>query len=234
MKNVFIAGGSRGIGRACTEIFAANGYNTSFCYEKSDDAAFELSERFGASAYKCDVSDFNAVQKTIDNTCVPDILVYNAGISLCSLITDTSPDAWRKIFAVNVDGAFYFSRAVLPSMIRRKSGCIIFIASMWGETGASCEAAYSASKAALIGFMKSLAKEAGPSGIRVNCISPGVIKTDMLDEFSGEDLDSLIEETPLCRIGTPRDIANTALFLASEASSFITGQVLGVNGGFLI
>ena len=143
-------------------------------------------------------------------------------------------EAWDALFAVHVRGAFLASRAFLPSMISQKSGSILYISSMWGQAGASCEAAYSACKAALIGLGKALAKEVGPSGIRVNCLCPGAVQTDMLREYSEDDLRVLAEETPLMRLGTPQDIANAAFFLASEEASFITGQALGVNGGLVI
>lgn len=234
MKTVLITGGSRGIGKAMVEAFCKQGCRVAFTYCNSETQALELQNKTGAVAIKCDSrneSDISVAVKTLGRV---DVLINNAGISQNGLITDLSLELWNEIFTVNVTGAFLFSRAVLPDMIRRHEGCIINIASMWGETGASCEVAYSASKAAIIGFTKALAKEVGLSGIRVNCISPGVIMTDMLNEYSQEDLDALKEETPLSRLGTPEDIANAAVFLASESSGFITGQILSVNGGFVI
>lgn len=163
-----------------------------------------------------------------------DILVNNAGIALQKLTQDTTPEEWRQLFAVNVDAAFYTVRAALPGMIRRHSGRIINVSSIWGVSGASCEAAYSASKAALIGFTKALAQEVGPSGITVNCVAPGVIQTDMNRALSAETLNALREETPLGRLGTPEDVAQSIAFLASEEAGFLTGQVLGVDGGIIL
>ena len=164
----------------------------------------------------------------------PDILVNNAGIAAQKLFTDVTADEWDEMMAVHVRGAFLCCRAALPHMIRQKWGRIINIASMWGQVGASCEVPYSAAKAALIGLTKALAKEEGPSGVTVNCIAPGAVDTDMMAGFSAQDREALCEETPLCRLGTPQDIAAAAAFLASEQAGFITGQVLGVNGGFVV
>lgn len=163
-----------------------------------------------------------------------DVLINNAGVSSQKLFTDITDDDWRKTIGVNLDGVFYCCREVLPQMISRKNGVIINISSMWGEVGASCEVHYSASKAGVIGLTKALAKEVAPSGIRVNCISPGVIMTDMMSGFDDNTIEELKSETPLQRLGTPEDIASAALFLASDEASFITGQTLGVNGGFVI
>ena len=163
-----------------------------------------------------------------------DALICNAGISYTGLLQDMTVSQWDELFAVHVRGAFLATRAFLPGMISRQSGSILYVSSMWGQVGASCEAAYSACKAALIGLGKALAKEAGPSGVRVNCLCPGVIQTDMLREYSQEDLRILADDTPLCRLGTPQDVARAAFFLSSQDASFITGQVLGVNGGFVI
>ena len=164
----------------------------------------------------------------------PDILVNNAGIAAQKLFTDVTADERDEMMAVHVRGAFLCCRAALPHMIRQKWGRIINIASMWGQVGASCEVPYSAAKAALIGLTKALAKEEGPSGVTVNCIAPGAVDTDMMAGFSAQDREALCEETPLCRLGTPQDIAAAAAFLASEQAGFITGQVLGVNGGFVV
>lgn len=234
MKTVFIAGGSRGIGRAMVKAFALNGCKTYFCYNKSESEALSLAHETGAHAVKCDVSNELEISKALQSAGKVDILIYNAGVSHTALLTDTTVQHWDNLFDVNVKGAYLFAKMVLPEMIRQKNGCIINIASMWGEVGASCEVAYSASKAALIGFTKALAKEVGPSNIRVNAISPGVIHTDMLNEYTQDDLNALKYETPLGRLGTPEDIAAAALSLASEGMSFITGQVIGVNGGFVI
>ena len=164
----------------------------------------------------------------------PDILVNNAGIAEQKLFTDVTAAEWDEMMAVHVRGAFLCCKAALPHMIRQKWGRIINISSMWGQVGASCEVPYSAAKAALIGMTKALAKEEGPSGVTVNCIAPGAVDTEMMAGFSAQDKAALCEETPLCRLGTPQDIAAAVAFLASEQAGFVTGQVLGVNGGFVV
>ena len=238
MKNVLVNGGSRGIGRAIVELFTERGYNVAFTYNNSINEANELSRKTGALAIKADSaseSEVNIAVATVEEKIGRvDILINNAAISGSGLFTDVSYEEWRRMFAVNLDGAFLYSKRVLPEMIREHSGRIINISSMWGITGASCEVNYSATKAAIIGMTKALAKEVGPSGITVNCIAPGLIDTDMNKNLSEDDIASLVDETPLSRIGTPRDVAEAALFLAGESSSFITGEVLNVNGGFLI
>ena len=163
-----------------------------------------------------------------------DVLVCNAGIARQGLLTDFSPADWRQMMSVNLDGTFYCCRSVLPGMIRRQSGCIITTSSIWGITGASCEVPYSAAKAGIIGLTRALAKEVGPSGIRVNCIAPGVIDTEMNGNLTPEVMAQLREETPLGTIGTPKQVADLALYLAGEGASFLTGQVISPNGGFLI
>lgn len=185
-------------------------------------------------AVKADVSNPAEVEAMFDEIGAVDVLVNNAGISSQKLFTDITDDEWRRTIGVNLDGVFYCCRSALPHMISRKSGVIINISSMWGEVGASCEVHYSASKAGIIGLTKALAKEVGPSGVRVNCITPGVVMTDMMSEFDDETVNELKAETPLNRLGTPEDIAAAVLFLASDDASFITGQTLGVNGGFII
>ena len=182
----------------------------------------------------CESEVISAVKKANDFFGSVDVLINNAGISSFSLFTDITSEEWRKIFAVNVDGAFYFTKAVLPKMIQKKQGRIINVSSMWGVSGSSCEVHYSAAKAALIGMTKALAKEVGPSGITVNCIAPGVISTDMNASLSGEDIKALKEDTPLGKIGLPRDISNTAYFLSSDDAGFITGQIISVDGGFIV
>ena len=163
-----------------------------------------------------------------------DLLVNNAGIAHSGLLTELPSSLWRRLFAVNVDGVYYCTKEVLPGMISRKSGCIVNISSIWGMVGASCEVAYSATKAAIIGFTKALAKEVGPSGVRVNCVAPGAIETDMLAEYTPDDRQTLAEEAPLMRLGTVRDIAEAVRYLASEGASFLTGQVLSPNGGMVV
>lgn len=231
MKRVFITGGSRGIGAACVRAFAGRGDAVTFTYNKSEAAALALAREVGACAVRCDVTDIPALEGAIQAAGDVDVLINNAGISHVGLITDITYEEYRELFAVNTDAAFFATRAALPAMIRRGSGAVINISSMWGQVGASCEVAYSASKAALIGFTKALGREVGPSGVRVNCIAPGVIATDMNAHLSETDLAALAEETPLCRIGKPEEVARAALFLAD--ADFVTAQVLGVDGGII-
>ena len=230
--NIVITGGSRGIGAACVRLFAARGNTVSFLYEKEHEAAQAVACETGARAICCDVADEQAVRRAFAGLGGVDVLVNNAGICHYGLISQITPDEWRRIFAVNVDGAFYCIRAALPSMLARQSGAIVNISSMWGQVGASCEAAYSATKGALIALSKALAKELGPSHIRVNAVAPGVIQTDMCANIAHEVLESLREDTPIERLGTPDDIAQAVAYLAD--APFVTGQVLGVSGGFVI
>lgn len=232
MKKALVTGASRGIGEAVARALAKDGFKVYVNYLNSEEKAFAIANEIGGLAVKADVSDLEQVRSMFDETGDINVLVCNAGISEYGLFLDTSPEKWRRIFAVNTDGAYNCMRCALPSMIHAKSGSIITISSVWGICGASCETAYSASKAALIGLTKALAKEVGPSGIRVNCIAPGVIETDMMALFTEEDRAALREQTPLCRLGTPVDVAELAAFLASDKSGFITGQVFGVDGGF--
>ncbi len=240
MKKVLITGASGGIGSAAAEAFAKAGYNVILNYNKNklraQALAEKLEENYGVDclSYGCDISDSEAVKKMFSEIGDIDVLVNNAGISQQKLFTDITDEDWRKMISVNLDGVFYCAREALRGMIRKKSGSIINISSMWGEAGASCEVHYSASKSAVIGLTKALAKEVAPSNIRVNCVTPGVIDTEMMSSFSDEDKANLIEETPLMRLGAPEDIANAVLFLAGDKAGFITGQVLGVNGGFVI
>ena len=230
--NIVITGGSRGIGAACVRLFAARGDTVSFLYEKEHEAAQAVACETGARAICCDVADEQAVRRAFAGLGGVDVLVNNAGICHYGLISQITPDEWRRIFAVNVDGAFYCIRAALPSMLARQSGAIVNISSMWGQVGASCEAAYSATKGALIALSKALAKELGPSHIRVNAVAPGVIQTDMCANIAHEVLESLREDTPIERLGTPDDIAQAVAYRAD--APFVTGQVLGVSGGFVI
>ena len=242
-KTALITGASRGIGAACALLFAKNGYNVVINYNKSEAKAQELKEKIlnlGGSAIciKADVSKPDEVNRMVSDSIDAfgriDVLISNAGVASDGLVTDLTDEQWRRIIAVNLDSVFYCARAVLPNMIKRKSGKIINISSIWGVCGASCEVAYSASKAGVIGFTKALAKEVGPSGITVNSIAPGVIDTEMNAHYSKSDLDALCDETPLGRLGTKEEIASLALFLTSEKADFITGQIIGVNGGFVI
>lgn len=238
-KTVLITGASRGIGRACAIYFSKAGYNVIANYLNSEAEALSLAEEYSnILPVKADVSKENQVEEMIKiaekNFGRIDILINNAGVGLQKLFTETEKSEWDSIFDVNVSGVFNCSKAVVNKMISAHSGKIINISSIWGECGASCEVAYSASKAAVIGFTKALAKELGPSGVCVNSISPGVINTDMNSMLDKETMAYLKDETPLQKIGSPDDIAKMALFLASDAADFITGQVFGVNGGFLI
>lgn len=240
MKKVLITGSSRGIGAACAEAFAERGYFVIINYNTNYNAAQELSEKIAKKyntnpiVYKCDISDSAAIKKMFEEIGDIDVLVNNAGISQQKLFTDITDEDWKKMMSVNLDGVFYCSREAAKNMIKRKTGSIINISSMWGQTGASCEVHYSAAKSAVIGLTKALAKELGPSNIRVNCIAPGVIDTDMMKSFDENTKQELKEETPLVRLGTPKDIADAVVFLADNKSGFITGQILGVNGGFVI
>lgn len=242
-KTVLITGASRGIGRAAAEAFAKAGYDVAVNYNKSAEAAETLCrelEKYSVKAlpFQADVADkkavnamTNEIEKKLGGVSV---LVNNAGIAEQALFTDITEKMWDRMFAVNVKGAYNCTQAVLPKMIHEKYGRIINISSMWGISGASCEVHYSAAKASLIGFTKALAKEVGLSGITVNCVAPGVIDTDMNGHLSPETISELKEETPLNRIGAPRDVAETVLFLASEKASFITGQTISVDGGFIL
>ena len=241
-KTVVITGSSRGIGAATAALFSANGYNVVINYLKSEGKATDLCRALkkngGAIAVCADVSDPNEAEKLITSAKSAfggiDVLINNAGISRSGLITDFTYEQWNSMFNTNVGSVFNCCKAVLPYMIHNKSGCILNISSMWGVTGASCEVCYSSTKAAIIGLTKALAKEVGPSGIRVNCVAPGLIDTDMNSALTADDIRALTDETPLSVMGKPEDIAQTLLFLANGNSSFITGQVIGVNGGFLI
>jgi 3-oxoacyl-[acyl-carrier protein] reductase len=238
MRTALITGGSRGIGAACARKLAEQGCRVAVNYHKSQAQAEELARQIGGIAVQGDVSDPAQAQKMVDtvleNFCQLDILVCNAGVSHVGLLSDMTDAQWRRVFGVNVDGIFHCCRAVIPHFVHRKQGRIVAISSMWGQVGASCEAAYSASKGAVIALTKALAKELGPSGIPVNCVAPGVIDTDMNRALTQEDLAALREETPLERIGTAEQVADAVWFLCSQQSDFITGQVLGVNGGLVI
>lgn len=237
-KAAIITGASRGIGKAVAYALAADGYIPVINYLNSSESAEKIAAETGGLAYCADVSDSKAVEKMISTVNEKigsiDVLVNNAGISLTGLFTDITAQQEQQMIDVNLKGAMNCARYVIPFMVRQKYGRIINISSMWGEVGASCEVHYSATKAAIIGFTKALAKELGPSGITVNCIAPGVVMTDMNSAYSEEEMNILKEETPLQRLGTPEDIAGAVSFLASDSASFITGQILGVNGGFVI
>ena len=241
MKNVaLVTGGAKGIGSAIVKRLINDGYKVAFTYNHSEEKALCLCDTLGADcrAYKLDITDSNAVKTVVDdiekNFGEIQVLVNNAGVAEQALFTDITDEMWHRMIDTNLSGAFYCSRAVLKYMINRKSGKIINISSIWGETGGSCEVHYSASKAGLIGMAKALAKEVGLSGITVNSVSPGVILTDMTSHFDEETMNSLKEETPLNKIGTPEDVAGAVAFLCSKDANFITGQNLSVNGGMNI
>ena len=238
-----MTGGSRGIGRACVERLARDGYSVCFFCRKDVENADALTQSLRSAGMDvewavCDVASASDVRDQVGRILRYrhriDVLINNAGISRAGLLTDITSTEWDEVFAVNVRGAFNMCHEVLPGMISRQSGSVIIISSMWGQVGAACEVCYSASKAALIGMTKALAKETAPSGVRVNCIAPGVIDTQMNARLSPDDMDDLAAQTPLGRIGSPEDIADAAAFLAGDQSAFLTGQIIGVNGGFVI
>ncbi len=242
-KTVLVTGASRGIGYAIAKKFAQNGFNVAINYNVNRTAAESLerelaSQQCRVMTVKADVSSqeqvLNMIESVNSHLGNIDILVNNAGIAGQSLFTDITTEEWDKMFDINVKGMFHCCKAVLPQMIRNKWGKIVNISSIWGLTGASCEVHYSASKAAIIGLTRALAKEVGPSNIQVNCVAPGVIDTDMNSELDDQTLDELKEQTPLGVIGTGNDIAETVFFLTSDNAKFITGQVISPNGGFLI
>ena len=241
-KTVLITGSSRGIGAACARRFAITGYNVMVHYHQNETAAQSVCESIltnggTASLFGADIADYKQaealVHKTEEVFGGVDILVNNAGIAMMKMFCDTTPEDWDRIFSVNVSGAANVTRAVLPYMVHQKNGHIINLSSIWGITGASCEVAYSASKAAIIGFTKALAKELGPSGIFVNCVAPGVVETEMNAALDEETKLALADETPLGIIGQPEDIAETVFYLANS-NHFITGQVISPNGGIVI
>ncbi|MBR5257517.1 MAG: 3-oxoacyl-ACP reductase FabG [Clostridia bacterium] len=237
MQTFLVSGGSRGIGRAVVEELTRQGKCVSFLYEKNDAAAEEVARLTGAFPIRCDVSDpaqvSGAVAEARKHMGKIEGLVCAAGVALKGLFTDVTPEQWRRLCGVDLDGQMYLISAVLPEMISRRRGSIVTVSSVWGVYGASCEVHYSAAKAALIGLTKALAKEAGPSGVRVNCVCPGVIDTDMNADLTESDRAELAEATPLGRLGTPEEAAKAVCFLLGEDAGFITGQVLGVDGGFV-
>lgn len=241
-KTAIVTGGSKGIGQAIAVALAQEGFSVAVLYRSSKSGAQETVRRITAHGgtaqmFSCDVADSAAVKDAVrqitDAFGAASVLVNNAGIAQQKLFTDISDDDWDSMLATNLSGAFYMTRAVLPEMIRQKSGRVINIASMWGETGGSCEVHYSAAKAGLIGLTKALAKELAPSGITVNAVSPGAVMTDMMSALGEETCRMVEEEVPLGRLGTPQDIADAVCFLASEKAAYITGQVLSVNGGLV-
>ena len=242
-KTVLITGGATGIGKACAYTFAKKGYSVGIAYNSSASEAASLKSELisngsDAEIFCADISDYSEVKKMITDFIARfgkiDVLINNAAISQQKLFTDITPDEWQKMININLGGTFNVTHNAVPYMVREKSGRIINMSSMWGTTGASCEVHYSASKAAIIGFTKALAKELAPSGILVNCVAPGVIDTNMNSFLCENDKLSLCEEIPLRRFGSPKEVAQSILFLASDSASYITGQVICPNGGLVI
>ena len=232
MSTIVITGGSRGIGAAAVELFAGKGHRVFFLYEKNHNAAQAVAAKTGATAICCDVADSQAVAAAFRTIGDVDVLICNAGIVHYGLMSMMEPSQWDRIFDVNVKGIYNCVSAAMPAFLQKHAGCIITVSSMWGQVGASCEAAYSATKGAVIALTKALAKELGPSGIRVNCVAPGVIETDMCANVDPEILAQMAEESPVGRNGTPMDVAKAMEYLAE--ATFITGQILPVNGGYVI
>ena len=232
MQTVVITGGSRGIGAAAVKAFCDRGYSVFFLYEKNHEAAASVASETGATAICCDVADSNQVRRAFEEIGQLDILICNAGIVHYGLMSMMEESQWDRIFDVNVKGIYNCVNAAMPAFLRTHRGSIVTVSSMWGQVGASCEAAYSATKGAVIALTKALAQELGPSGIRVNCVAPGVIVTDMCANVDPEILRQMGEDTPVGRNGTPEDVAKAMLYLAD--AEFITGHVLSVNGGYVI
>ena len=232
MATVVITGGSRGIGAAAVRLFAEKGHRVYFLYEKEHAAAKAVAEATGATPICCDVADGEAVKAAFSQISHVDILICNAGIVHVGLMSQMTVSQWDRIFDVNVKGIFHCVNAAMPAFLQTHKGCVITVSSMWGQVGASCEAAYSATKGAVIALTKALAQELGPSGIRVNCVAPGVIQTDMCADVAPDIMENLKEQTPVGRLGQPEDVAKAMLYLAD--AEFVTGQVLPVNGGFII
>ena len=244
MKTALVTGASGAIGGAIATALACDGYALALNYhsnrQKAEDLAKFISQKYSvpACAVYADISNPNDVRTMVDTVLSEfghiDVLVNNSGIAQQKLFTDITDEDWHKMVSTNLSGAFYTTREVVKSMLKHHSGSIINISSMWGQVGASCEVHYSTAKAGIIGMTKALAKEVSLSNIRVNCVCPGAVKSDMLSGFTNEDLQAICDETPLSRLGEPQDIANMVSFLASDKASFITGQIIGVNGGMII
>ena len=229
---VVITGGSRGIGAEAVRQFAARGDRVYFLYEKEQEKANAVAAETGATAICCDVADGQAVKTAFLQIPHVDILICNAGICHTGLLSQMPEDVWDRLFAVNVKGIYHCVNAATPHFLQKQAGCIITVSSMWGQVGASCEAAYSATKGAVIALTKALAQELGPAGVRVNCVAPGVIETDMCANVDPEIMAALKSESPIGRTGTPADVARAMVYLAD--AEFVTGQVLPVNGGFIM
>ena len=232
MMTTVITGGSRGIGAAAVELFAAKGHRVYFLYEKNHEAAQAVSEKTGATAICCDVADTAAVQEAFAAIGHVDVLICNAGICHTGLMNQMSPGQWDRIFDVNVKGIYNCVNAAMPGFLQKQKGCVVTVSSMWGQVGASCEVAYSATKGAVIAMTKALAQELGPCGVRVNCVAPGVILTDMCAQVEPQILEQMAQDAPVGRNGTPMDVARAMEYLTE--AEFVTGQILGVNGGYVI
>lgn len=235
MKKVFITGGTRGIGKALVKAFASAGFEVAFCYQKSAFEAEALAKEFGAKAFcfnLCDSDQISQFAQTVRREFGEvDILINNAAVSHYGLFQDTTIADYDAVFSVDFQSAYFLAKEFVPSMIAKKNGVILNISSIWGICGASCEVLYSAAKAALIGFTKALAKELAPSGIRVNCIAPGIVDTDMMNRFSEEEKLAMKSEIPMEEFSSPEEIANLALFLAGDSCTTLTGQIISINGG---
>ena len=232
MASVVITGGSRGIGAAAVELFAARGHRIWFLYESNAEAAQAVADKTGATPIRCDVSSSKDVKAAFETIGSVDILICNAGICRYGLMSMMDEADWDRIFAVNVKGVYNCVNAAMPSFLQKQAGSIITVSSMWGQVGSSCEAAYSATKGAVIALSKALAQELGPSGVRVNCIAPGVILTDMCANVEPDIMEQLAQESCVGRNGTPEDVAQAMEYLVN--AKFVTGQVLPVNGGYVI
>ena len=232
MSTIVITGGSRGIGAAAVELFSQQGNTVYFLYEKEHEKAAAVAGKTGAKAICCDVSDSGAVRAAFEQIGDVDILICNAGICHTGLMSMLPEADWDRLFAVNVKGIYNCVNAAMPAFLQKQAGCVITVSSMWGQVGASCEAAYSATKGAVIALTKALAKELGPSGIRVNCVAPGVIETDMCAGVDPGILAEMAGESCVGRNGTAMDVAKAMAYLAD--AEFITGEVLSVNGGYVI
>lgn len=233
-KTALVTGGSRGIGAATALALAKRGWTVHVNYRESEASAREIAAQTGGLAVQADVADLQQVEQMFEQIGAVSLLVNNAGVAHAGLLTDITPDEWQRLFDVNVTGMYHCCRCAIPYMVHEKAGHIINLASILGTNGGSCEAAYSATKGAVIALTKALSKELGPSGIRVNCIAPGCIDTDMIRNLSEEDRATLVDETAMCRLGSAQDVANVIALLAEEEAVFLTGQVIGVDGGLVI